>query len=504
MPIRPLHAFVFGSILSLSALGGCSSSGGGDASAPKGCRAECEAAGGAGAKVCGSDKKTYDSCAWDCGEVAKGVSMFPGACQADGSPAADAPADPADGDIICDYIKVNGAWQAVECADDLDKLPTDDASYVDGKGGASTFAHVTLRPGQVHALADAPAEVDHRSRYGAVKNQGKASSCTAFAMTAALEGAVTSSVGQRLVLSDMHLWSRYYTPGVGECVKALEKGGVASRSDADANGLAYDENTAFAWEQKKAAPDAQSVSKADGLAQFQVVRLDALGDGKKPTAEQMKNALASGADLFVAMFTSDAWGSPNNGVIADYDESGKGGHAVLVVGYRTISGQPYFILRNSWGSWADSGYGYVSFKTMEANVLVAAAVTIKRKSEAVAPCPSGQSADLGGTCRKICDDKTLADEAGNCGPASVSCPAGQTADAGGACVTACKAGDSSGTGYKVACGDRACVFTVDAGNGACPSGGEACTQTCPAPTCALVTKKNELGQTIQACALPNL
>jgi C1A family cysteine protease len=34
-----------------------------------------------------------------------------------------------------------------------------------------------------------------------------------------------------------------------------------------------------------------------------------------------------------------------------------GGHAVMVVGYKTINGQVYFEVRNSWGSdWGDNGY----------------------------------------------------------------------------------------------------------------------------------------------------
>jgi len=244
--------------------------------------------------------------------------------------------------------------------------------------------------------------------------------------------------------------------------------------------------------------------KLDALGLFDVARADVIGDkGAKPTAAQMQKALAEGLDLFVAMFTSDAWSSTNNGVIADYALSSKGGHAVLVVGYKQINGQPYFIMRNSWGPWADGGYGYISFKSMEANVIVAIGIGIKRKMDAPAACPDGQSADLRGNCRKLCDDKSLADDAGNCGPPQVTCPAGQTADASGACVVACKAGDTTGQGFKVSCADRACAWTIDAGTAGCPAGGQPCTQTCPAPTCAVITRQNELKQTIFACAAPN-
>lgn len=37
-----------------------------------------------------------------------------------------------------------------------------------------------------------------------------------------------------------------------------------------------------------------------------------------------------------------------------------GGHAVLVVGYRTINGGLYYVCRNSWGAgWGDGGYFYM-------------------------------------------------------------------------------------------------------------------------------------------------
>ncbi len=490
---------------------GCSSSSTSPATAgtagAKDCVSACESSGGSGTKVCGTDHLTYDGCAWDCSKVPDGVSIFPGACQADGSPAADAPQTAADGAIVCDYIRTGDTWQPVECATGLE-MPVDDGStYIDGMDGAAFLQTASLHGGSLHVLAmDPPAEVDHRARYGAIKTQGEASSCTAFAMTAALEGAIASSIGQKEPLSEMHLWSRYFSPDVSKCTSAMERGGIATLADANAAGLPYDEATAKAWEDKKATPDMALVSKVDALGLFDVARVDALsgGAGGKPTAAEIQSTLVKGLDVFVAMFTSDAWGAPSSGVIADYAVSGKGGHAVLVVGYKQINGAPYFIVRNSWGTWADGGYGYISFKTMEANVLLGFGLGIKRKVESPAACPAGQSADLRGECKKLCDDKTLADAAGTCGPPQVTCPAGQTADASGACVAACKPGDLNGADFQVSCGERGCAWTINPGAQGCPAGGQPCTITCPAPTCAVSVKQNELKQTILACAAPNL
>ena len=61
---------------------GCSTSTSSSSSSSGGasgdCTTNCEASGGAGQKVCGTDKVTYDGCAWDCGKVPSGVSIFPG------------------------------------------------------------------------------------------------------------------------------------------------------------------------------------------------------------------------------------------------------------------------------------------------------------------------------------------------------------------------------------------------------------------------------------------
>jgi len=55
-------------------------------------------------------------------------------------------------------------------------------------------------------------------------------------------------------------------------------------------------------------------------------------------------------------------------------------------------------------------------------------------------------------------------------------------------------GFSVGIKRKVACAERACVWTVDPGANGCPANGQPCAQTCPAPTCALTTRENELSR----------
>lgn len=352
--------------------------------------------------------------------------------------------------------------------------------------------------------------VDHRSRYLVAKNQGTCGSCTAYAMTGLLEGAVASMANLRAPLSDMHLWSRYHTPSVDDCAAAAKKGGIAQQSQADAKGMPYDSDVCTAWTEKKASPLASLVSELDASAQFEVERVDTIAPSEgrtAPSAAQLQTILASGRDVWVAMYTNDGWQNPPNGVVPDYELSNRGGHAVVLVGYRSIGGKAHFIMRNSWGSdWADAGYGYLSFDSLEKNLISALVISLTRKGgNLFAPiCPSGQSADLANVCRALCADGFLANDAGQCPAPGATCGTSQVADAGGTCVAACAAGDRSGLGYKVSCTDRACNWTIDDGAMGCVGNGQPCTKNCPAPACAAITRKNELGQTIWGCSAPAL
>jgi len=138
-------------LVSVLAATGCStstSSAPGANGGPQDCVTECEASGGAGTKVCGTDKTSYDGCAWDCDKIPAGVAIFPGACQADGSPAADAPQTPADGEIVCDYIRNGDHWQPVECAKGLETAIEDGSTYVDGAEGSGFISETALGPGR--------------------------------------------------------------------------------------------------------------------------------------------------------------------------------------------------------------------------------------------------------------------------------------------------------------------------------------------------------------------
>ena len=55
-----------------------------------------------------------------------------------------------------------------------------------------------------------------------------------------------------------------------------------------------------------------------------------------------------------------------------------GGHCMLVVGWKLINNQRYFIIQNSWGkNWGDKGYCYIPFAYMGNKRLVSDLWTIR-------------------------------------------------------------------------------------------------------------------------------
>lgn len=490
-----------GALLSLCvgvvAFGSCSDNGRntGAGAGNADCLTKCQADPAESARqVCGTDKITYGSCQWLCTATPAGVAVLPGACQGDGSPAADAPPYPADGVHVCDWFKIGGHWHAVECAGDGMVGPVGT-----GLGSGMTGMMMNL---------DLPPEVDHRGRFfGTIEDQGAAGTCTAFATTGAMEGAL-GAMGIQSDLSEMHLWSRYFAGNMDKAIEAARRGGIASAATAQMKGAPYDAMLAASWEKMIGQPDGALVQSLDGEGKFEVTTVTPIvpPQGQQtPSVEQIQRVVAEGKDVVTAFFTGCQWPSTgNDGVIPDYAFNGKGGHAVLVVGYRQINGQPHFIIRNSWGAaWADGGYGYLSFATAAKVVYSAFTVGVRASGGvSTAPnCPDGQAAGIDGVCRLFCQDGSLADDMGQCTTPAGNCPMGMVADESGSCVAACPTRETSGQGWKVTCGEAGCTWIVDDAVAGCAGG--PCAAFCPAPTCLLATDPDDKGGVTWSCAIPD-
>lgn len=80
---------------------------------------------------------------------------------------------------------------------------------------------------------------------------------------------------------------------------------------------------------------------------------------------QMKACLAAGSPFVFGIsvypsFMTDAVAQTGIVPIPGADEAPIGGHAILCVGYSDDAQQ--FTFRNSWGTWGNAGYGYISYQ----------------------------------------------------------------------------------------------------------------------------------------------
>ncbi|XP_054846267.1 cathepsin O isoform X1 [Eublepharis macularius] len=75
--------------------------------------------------------------------------------------------------------------------------------------------------------------------------------------------------------------------------------------------------------------------------------------------EEMMKILVTWGPL-VAIVDAISWQDYLGGIIQHHCSSGEANHAVLITGFDTTGGIPYWIVRNSWGrSWGIDGYAHI-------------------------------------------------------------------------------------------------------------------------------------------------
>ena len=197
-----------------------------------------------------------------------------------------------------------------------------------------------------------PKEVDLSARFPPPGNQGSQGSCTAWATGYALR---SYHEGKNQTFSPSYIYNQLTTNG--ECV---------GTSIARALDLLKTDGTVpfsvfpYSVNDCKQQPDAQMKSIA---GQYRIKSWRSLDASRLDDA---KGQLAAGTPIVFGMNLSDSFEKLQGNSIYDDTESLRtGGHAMVLVGYSEDRQAFKFI--NSWGTdWADKGFGWVSFRAMQA------------------------------------------------------------------------------------------------------------------------------------------
>ncbi len=273
--------------------------------------------------------------------------------------------------------------------------------------------------------SDFPDVVDHRTSNveGPIKNQGYVGSCTAFSLSSTIDNAIRRA-GKTDVSSPAHIWAHYGTPSMSLAGDANLNKSITSFENWPYSGK---EACQFSTDASDDCGDSYHVTpnsaKSDSALQAKLAKADGLGIQKLVSVEkletsplnidELKSVLASGTDLWFAMYVGSTWmgHSIQNGVIPDWSAP-EGGHAITMSGYRKMpNGTHQFLVHNSWGeSWADHGYAWVTEASMKKWLKYAYKVKLDAGGAKPSELTDDDCADdelvdsVTGQCAKTCSD----------------------------------------------------------------------------------------------------
>ncbi|XP_008322035.1 cathepsin S, ortholog2, tandem duplicate 1 [Cynoglossus semilaevis] len=196
--------------------------------------------------------------------------------------------------------------------------------------------------------ANAPDSIDWREKgcVTSVKMQGSCGSCWAFSSAGALEGQLAKITGKLIDLSPQNLVdcsSKYGNKGCN--------GGFMSQAFQyviDNQGI--DSEAGYPYRGQEQPCRYNPTYRAANCSQYKF-----LPEGDENT---LKQALGTIGPISVAIdATRPRFTFYRSGVYDDPSCSKRVNHAVLAVGYGTLDGQDYWLVKNSWGtSFGDQGY----------------------------------------------------------------------------------------------------------------------------------------------------
>jgi len=182
-----------------------------------------------------------------------------------------------------------------------------------------------------------------------IKDQGQCGSCWAFSSTETIESALAIGTGNLTVLSPQNIVSCTPNPdqcgGSGGCDGATEE---LAFTYVQQHGITTEAN----W------PYYAQTGVCNQFAHTPVATIEGCIKLKENNSTVLQFAVATVGPISVSVDAS-TWSSYKSGIYTgcDAEKYSDIDHAVLLVGYGTSNGTPYWIIKNQWGTgWGENGY----------------------------------------------------------------------------------------------------------------------------------------------------
>lgn len=216
--------------------------------------------------------------------------------------------------------------------------------FVAGNSTSSESA-TYLSPNVKFSLPDT---VDWRTKgyVTPVKDQGQCGSCWAFSATGSLEGQWFRKTTQLVSLSEQNLVDCSHKQGNDGCEGGLMDFAFQYIKD----NVGIDTEESYPYQAK------------DATCRFKKASVGASDKGFTDIAEndeaKLQEAVATVGPIAVAIDAGhDSFQLYKSGVYNEPACTDNLDHGVLVVGYGTLNGQDYWLVKNSWGlGWGEQGY----------------------------------------------------------------------------------------------------------------------------------------------------